>query len=109
MNPYFCENLKMFLTTNRMTNTELGKRLGVSEVSVSRWVSGERNPRAGMIDKMCEIFHCSHNDLLAPNSEERQKDNEAYAEALKLLESLNTSGVLEVINFIGNLNDRFKK
>ena len=83
--------------------------LGVSEVAVSRWVSGQRNPRAEMIDRMCEIFSCTHNDLMMPNSEEIQRDKEAYAEALKLLESLNTDGIMEVVNYIGNLNDRFLK
>lgn len=103
------DNIKMFLTRNGMTNTELGKRLGVSEVAVSRWVSGQRNPRAGMIDKMCEVFGCTHNDLMAHNSEEMQQDREAYAEVLRLLESLNTDGIIEVVNYIGNLNDRFLK
>lgn len=109
MNTYFGENLKMFLKRSGMTNTELSNRLGVSEVAVSRWVSGQRNPRAEMIDKLCEIFNCTHNDLMMPNSEEIQRDKEAYAEALRLLESLNTDGIMEVVNYIGNLNDRFLK
>lgn len=104
---YFSDNLKMFMDREGISNTELAKRLGVSEVAVSRWRSGERNPRSEMIDRMCVIFNCTHNDLMAPNSAEIQLDKEAYAEVLKLLEGLNTEGIQEVINYIGNLNDRF--
>ena len=109
MNIYFCNNLIMFMEKNGLSNTELASRLGVSEVAVSRWKTGSRNPRAEMIDKMCEIFNCTHNDLLAPNSAEIQLDRETYGHALKLLEGLNTNGLQEVCNFIENLNDRFKK
>lgn len=106
---YFGENLKMFLSRNHMTNTELGKRIGVSEVTVSRWVSGDRNPRAVMVAKICEVFGCTYDDLMLPNSEEIQRDKEAYAEVLQLLEKLNTSGIEEVINFIGLLDSRYIK
>ena len=109
MNQYFCENLQMFLEKFGMSKTELGKKLGVSEVAVSRWITGERNPRAEMITKMCEIFGCSYNDLMLPNSREIQEDREAYTEALELLEGLNTEGIRQVINYISNLNDRFLK
>ncbi len=100
----FNDNLKMFMEKNDLTNTKLAKMLGVSEVAVSRWVSGQRNPRKVMIDRMCEIFNCTHNDLMQDH-----KDLDAYREVLKLLESLNTRGISEVINFIGNLDNQFMK
>jgi len=100
----FNENLKMFMSRHNLTNTKLAKMLGVSEVAVSRWVSGQRNPRKVMIDKMCEIFNCTHNDLMS----ERQ-DLDAYTEVLKLLEGLNTNGLTEVVNFIGSLDDSYLK
>lgn len=106
---YFSENLKMFMERAGMSNTDLANRVGVSEVAVSRWRSGERNPRAGIVEMLCSIFNCSYNDLMGPNSAEIQLDKEAYTEVLKLLEGLNTEGIQEVINFIGNLNDRFLK
>lgn len=104
---FFSENLKMFMDRYGISNTELAKRVGVSEVAVSRWKNGDRNPRAGIVEQLCSIFNCSYNDLMGPNSAEIQLDKEAYTEVLKLLEGLNTEGIQEVINFIGNLNDRF--
>ena len=109
MNNFFTQNLQMFMEMRQMSNTELARKLGVSEVAVSRWKSGERNPRSEMIDRMCVIFECTHNDLLAPNSAEIQEDRENYTEVLKLLETLNTEGLKEITRYIGNLNDKFKK
>lgn len=109
MNIYFVQNLQMFMEKSGISNTELANKLGVSEVAVSRWKSGERNPRSEMIDRMCVIFNCSHNDLMAPNSAEIQEDRECYSETLKLLENLNTEGLKEVARFIRNLNGRFMR
>ena len=109
MNIYFVQNLQMFMEKENLNNTELAKMLGVTEVAVSRWKSGDRNPRSEMIDKMCVLFNCTHNDLLAPNSAEIQEDRECYAEALKLLETLNTDGLKEITRYIVNLNDKFKR
>lgn len=109
MNIYFVQNLQMFMEKSGITNTELASKLGVSEVAVSRWKSGERNPRSEMIDRMCVIFNCSHNDLMAPNSAEIQEDRECYSETMKLLENLNTEGLKEVARFIRNLNGRFMR
>ena len=109
MNIYFVQNLQMFMEKNGISNTELANKLGVSEVAVSRWKSGERNPRSEMVDKMCGIFNCTHNDLMAPNSAKIQEDRECYSETLKLLENLNTDGLREVMRYIKNLNGRFMR
>ena len=42
-----------------MTQRELSKKLEVSEVTVSRWVSGERVPNYATVNKIAEVFDIS--------------------------------------------------
>lgn len=48
-----CELLKFVLTKSRLSQAEIAKRMHVTEVSVHRWVNGEREPKYDFVVKFC--------------------------------------------------------
>jgi len=57
-------NIQNYLNTLGMNQRELAARLGCSHTTVSMWIVGDATPRMDKIDKMCDIFHCTRDDLV---------------------------------------------
>lgn len=57
-------NIRRYLKMYDISQTELAKRLGVSQQTVSYWCNGLKTPRQPNIDDMCRIFHCQRADLM---------------------------------------------
>lgn len=57
-------NIRRYLAAYDLSQTELAKRLGVSQQTVSYWCNGLKTPRQQNIDDMCAIFHCNRSDLM---------------------------------------------
>ena len=64
----FSYNLRNKLDAKNKKQSELAKFLGVSAVSVSRWVNGDAMPRADMIDGICRFLLCSQEDLMTDHT-----------------------------------------
>lgn len=47
-----------------LTQKELAEKTGLSVLTIFRYESGEREPRASDIQKLCEVFGCSETELL---------------------------------------------
>jgi len=47
------------LKRNNMSQKDLATRLGVSEVTVSRWLSGERDPSIETLNRIADVLGCS--------------------------------------------------
>lgn len=52
------------LKMNGMTQAELAEKMNTTEVTVSRWVNGIRNPKADALKKMCLILNVSTDWML---------------------------------------------
>ncbi len=63
-NKVFSENLNHYLQKNNMSQSELAKKLSVSDTSVMYWCKGIKTPRMDKVDKMCSIFHINRSDLM---------------------------------------------
>lgn len=61
-------NIRRYLKMHDMSQTELAKRLGVSQQTVSYWCNGLKSPRQLNIDDMCEIFNCQRTSLMQENT-----------------------------------------
>lgn len=59
----FSDRLK-FLLTGKMTQRELAEKIGVTEATLSRYVSGQRVPKATTIAKMAKVLNCDVNYLI---------------------------------------------
>jgi repressor LexA len=60
----FAKNLKKFRNQRGLSKTELGKRVGVSDVMVGYWESGKNEPRMGKVEMIADVLDVSIDDLL---------------------------------------------
>ena len=88
-NAIFARRLKYYLEQYGISQFDLSKRLHVSSSTVTDWVYGRRTPRMDKVDAMCEIFHCSREDLITERSDRPYYDEETAAIAQKIADNRN--------------------
>ena len=47
-----------------MTQKEVAEKVGVDQSSVSLWENGKNFPRAAVLKKLADLYHCTVDDLL---------------------------------------------
>ena len=47
-----------------LTQTQLAQKLGVTQLTITRWEHGARNPRRTMLYKLAEVLGCEARDLI---------------------------------------------
>ncbi|MBP5602309.1 MAG: helix-turn-helix transcriptional regulator [Treponema sp.] len=67
MNETFKNRLAEKLKSKGMKQKDLADALGVSEVTVSRWLGGERNPSMGTVEKIANVLGTTPAYLLSAN------------------------------------------
>lgn len=60
----FCENLKKEMEYRKISQTELAKRLNISQATVNRWTKGINQPDFQNLFCLCEILETTPNELL---------------------------------------------
>lgn len=60
----FASNLKKIRKMNDYTQSELGKKLGVSDKTISSWEAGRTEPNMEMVENICRHLRCRKSDLL---------------------------------------------
>lgn len=90
--------LRLFLAERReeadLTQKEVGDRLGVSDVTISRWETGERRPDLDAQAAYAEAVGCDFVDLYrSPNEESadallRGQPADVIEEALKIIRAI---------------------
>lgn len=71
----FGEKVVMLLKKNNMVQKELADRVGITEVSLSRYISGNRTPKGTVIANIANVLHTTTDYLLNTESNE----NEPYS------------------------------
>lgn len=61
---FFIKRLYSLLEETNTTQRELAEKVNVTEVTISRYLSGERNPRIEIINKIAKYFKVSVDYLL---------------------------------------------
>ena len=56
-----------------LTQTELAKKLGVSQPAIAYWENGVRTPNVYVLKKMAEIFGCPIDDLISDDGDKEEK------------------------------------
>ena len=74
----FSERIKRLRKKKCMTQTELANLVKVSLPTVSRWESGERQPRADELRRLCEVLGCSETELLNGEKSKERKITLSY-------------------------------
>jgi len=60
----FAKNLQAKMREYDLTQTELGRRLGINATTVSEWCRGTVLPRSNRLEQLCTVLHCEPADLL---------------------------------------------
>jgi transcriptional regulator with XRE-family HTH domain len=60
----FIKRLYLLLEETNTTQRELAEKVNVTEVTISRYLSGERNPRIEIVNKIAKYFKVSVDYLL---------------------------------------------
>ena len=64
----FPRRLTAFLAERNMTQLELAARIGVTRAAMSRYVSGEREPRLVTLVRIAEELDVNVDELISPES-----------------------------------------
>lgn len=64
MQDTFIRRLIELMQKRNMTQTELARRIGTTNVTISRYVSGERKPRIEIVIEIAKVFQVSIDYLL---------------------------------------------
>lgn len=72
-------NIDKFLKKAGLTQRELAERVGTTEVSMSRYVRGDRVPKAPICIKIANVLNCNVEDLYSMEKQEEPQTN-FYAE-----------------------------
>lgn len=67
----FEENLRELRKQNGLSQEELAEQLNVSRQAVSKWENGSGYPELDKLMALCELFHCTMDDLLKGDVTER--------------------------------------
>lgn len=70
MNQILGLRISELLSKNGMSQRELAEKVGVTEVSMSRYISGDRTPKGPIIANIAKALHTTSDYLLGHESEE---------------------------------------
>jgi transcriptional regulator with XRE-family HTH domain len=82
------EKLAILLKENNMTQKELAEKIKSTEMTVSRYVRDERQPKAAILSKIASALNTSTDDLLSRTD---SSDDEAEFQKLHRLIARNAS------------------
>ena len=102
----FPKQIKSILELKNMSQRQLAKRMKISEVSVSRYLNGERIPKGNILISMAKALNCHVSWLLEFDKfDELQKDKAVKLyELRKRLEDLSINMIKELFESIGYPN-----
>lgn len=65
----FVRNLSALIEETGITQREFAEKIGVTEVTISRYLSGERSPRIEIVSKIADFFNVTVDYLLGIDRE----------------------------------------
>lgn len=68
----FAKKLNHYMEMHQLNQVDISKIAGVSQQSVSNWLSKKLLPRMGVIEKLANHFGISKTDLLEENNQEEE-------------------------------------
>jgi transcriptional regulator with XRE-family HTH domain len=73
------EKIKLIRNKRGLTQKELGKKIGVTAVTVGQWETGKRNPKYETLQRISNALEIDVSELFEPPTKEELKIlNEAY-------------------------------
>ena len=100
--------LSMFLNKANMTQRELADAIGTTEVSISRYVTGERIPKVTTCIQMAKVFGCSVEELYEIKSTEEYRKAECkndiavFNKCMEIMQEFDTWEIAEIVSFLSH-------
>ena len=82
---------------------DLANKIGITEVSVSRYIRGTRVPNANIIKKMAEVLEVSAGEILGEKDkteEESEKFNNAYNTIKEIKDKLTVEEKMKLVRLL---------
>lgn len=73
----FAANLNRIAAEQGMSQTDIARKIGVTNAAVSYWFNGQKMPRNSLIDALADVLGCSRFDLTLPKDFHRKPLNDA--------------------------------
>lgn len=102
MQKIFIKRLVELMEEKDMTQCELANLIGTTNVTISRYISGERNPRIEIVAKIAEVFNVSIDYLLGISNSRFISDVSTYSNFSKIEYTLNK---LDLLNYDKKLSN----
>lgn len=83
---YLEKNLKILRERKGMSKEELGRRVGVSGVTIGYWEAGTTTPRMGKVERVAQALDVTVDDLLFQNLDTNTTDKVIKAMELDVTE-----------------------
>ena len=74
----YWQNITAIRKRKGINQEELAHMLDVNPATLSRWENGHFEPKASVIKKLCEIFHCTESELLNGSNDDKIKITLVY-------------------------------
>ena len=68
--------LEEFRKKAKLTQAELGERIGVKDNTICQWETGARQPKADIIIRLADVLGCSADDLLGIDREKTVREED---------------------------------
>lgn len=93
----FAKNLRRVMAERKKSQLDVSKALGVSQPTVSTWMTAKKVPKMETVDALCAYLHCRRSDLLEEHNAAPLED--ARRELVRLamtaeLENVKTARIL---------------
>ena len=96
---YFADNLKRLMKKHGMNQKDIAKIAGVSQQTVSLWLSGDRIPRMGKIQILADYFGIYKSELIEERSEENEARIRRMARYMQIYRELSPEEIDEMIKY----------
>ena len=83
----FAENLRKMMDENGKTPADINRELKVAYSTISNWVNGQKIPRMGTLERLCQYLHCEKSDLLQAHDETYYRSRETAKLAQTVFEN----------------------
>ena len=96
---YFADNLKRLMKKHGMNQKDIAKIAGVSQQTVSLWLSGDRIPRMGKIQILADYFGIYKSELIEERNEENEARIRRLARYMQIYRELSPDEIDEMIKY----------
>lgn len=98
------ERITQLMKTYNISQKQLAKNAGVTEAAISRYLSGEREPKAEILANIATALHTTSDYLLT--GKEKSSFDEIYTLVARGLSDMTEEEKLEIMRLVVNATKR---